>query len=327
MSRKVSVIIISYNAEPDLRDCIESLERQDYPSLEIVVVNDASTDATAEYLETLISRIRLDVVVVTNNSNLGVAGARNSGIRKATGEILAFLDADCVADKSWVSELVKIYEQRKVAAVGGRIIDARIENIWSLSNKGHDYVAAREGSVPFVKGCNMSFDANVLRQSMFNDEIRYGYEEILLCDHLRDEGYDIYYTPRAVVHHKHRTSAAGVFRQKYLRGMSSVWYLKKKGKRLCIYRRHLLFLVGAVALLIGGGSAYIACFGALCILVFLLSLLREEFIFSAKTLWEMLLTFPFIVMIEIAHVAGSCSGLARFVIQPVFCRSISKTKF
>ena len=316
MTQRVSIIICSYNAEADLRDCLASLELQDYPKMEIVIVNDASTDATARYLETFKSRTPAETVIVTNPSNLGVAGSRNAGIHKATGEILAFLDADCVADKSWISELVKTYEQRDAAAVGGRILDARIENIWSLSNKGHDYVAAHEGPVPFVKGCNMSFRADVLRRFMFNDEIRYGYEEILLCDSLHDAGYRVYYTPRAVVYHKHRTSAAGIFEQKYLRGMSSVWYMKKRGKFLCVYKRHVLLLAAIAALLVSGGNPTLVGFSAVCTLLFLLILLREEIIFAAKTLWEMLVTFPFLVAIEMAHAAGSCAGLVKFVILP-----------
>jgi glycosyltransferase involved in cell wall biosynthesis len=316
MTRRVSIIVCSYNAEADLRDCLESLERQDYPDIEIVIVNDASTDATAKYLETFESKTQAAAVIVTNNSNLGVAGSRNAGIRQATGEILAFLDADCVAERNWISELVQIYEQRTVAAVGGRIIDARVENIWSLSLKGHDYVATHEGCVAFVKGCNMSFESNVLRRFLFNDEIRYGYEELLLCDHLRNEGCVIYYTPRAIVHHKHRKNAVGIFKQKYLRGMSSVWYMRKQGKRLCVYKRHLLLLAAIAAVLISGGRAGFLYFSALCMLAFLSSLVREEILFSAKTFWETLVTFPFLIVLEFAHAAGSCAGFVKFVLLP-----------
>jgi GT2 family glycosyltransferase len=318
MTRRVSIIVCSYNAGSDLRDCLESLQRQDYADIEIVIVNDASTDTTAEYLETFKSQTQTEAVIVTNSSNLGVAGSRNAGVRKATGEILAFLDADCVADRSWISELVKIYAKHDVAAVGGRIFDARIESIWSLSNKGHDYVSAHEGPVSFVKGCNMSFAQDVFQRFMFNDEIRYGYEEILLCDQLRDEGYSVYYTPRAIVYHKHRASAGGILEQKFLRGMSSVWYMRKRGKLLCVYKRHILLLAAIAALLISGGRPGFLFFGALCALLFLSSLVREEIIFSAKTIWEILVTFPFLVTIEIAHAAGSCVGFVRFVILSKF---------
>ncbi len=88
----VSVVIPAYNAERFLRMTLLSAQAQTYPHLEIVVVNDGSTDGTAELSEAMArgdKRIR-----VVHQSNAGLAAARNRGIREARGEYIAPLDAD-----------------------------------------------------------------------------------------------------------------------------------------------------------------------------------------------------------------------------------------
>lgn len=313
-SKKVSVIVCTHNACDDLKECLESLENQDYDEKEIIVVDDASKDGTSKFLQDFKSRTKIETIIVTNEGNLGVAGSRNVGIQCARGEIIAFTDADCIADRSWVSELVRGYDHGGVKAAGGSIFDKRISNIWQLSDKGHDFVASAEGYVSYIQGCNMSFDAKVLRKFMFNDEIKYGYEEALLCDHLINEGYNIYYRPQAVVHHKRRNDLGSLLRRKYLLGLSSVWYRKKQNK-FFMFKRHLVLLAALFCLpflIIHKLSLFV--FLSL-FLVFALSLFRDEIIFKKKRFEEILLTFPFLVFIEFAHFWGSLVGFIKFRVQ------------
>ena len=85
----VSVIIPAYNMVDFVAETIESALAQSYPAVEVVVVNDGSTDATAAAIEPYLDRIRY-----VEQDNRGLAGARNTGIRAASGEFLALLDAD-----------------------------------------------------------------------------------------------------------------------------------------------------------------------------------------------------------------------------------------
>jgi len=82
MATKVSIIVITYNAKDDLKECLESLEKQDYKEKELVVVNDASTDGTLDFLKQYQSQTDMEMVVISNKKNLGVAGARNVGIQR-----------------------------------------------------------------------------------------------------------------------------------------------------------------------------------------------------------------------------------------------------
>lgn len=311
MLKRVSIIVCSYNAKDDLAECLESLRKQDYPATEVIVVNDASTDGTLEFLVKFQEQSGMEMIVISNETNLGVAGSRNVGIRHASGDIIAFTDADCVTDCRWISELVKGYDHDGVKAVGGSVSPRNVTNIWELSEKGHDFVASQEGLVTYMVGCNMSFDGDLLRKYMFNEEIKYGYEETLLCDYLIHDGYKIYYRPQAEVKHKHRSTLISLLKRKYLLGVSSIWY-RKKQNNLFMLKRHLVFFMALCCIpFIVADKLFFYLFLVL-FLIFSLSLLRDEIIFGKKSIKEMIIAFPFLIIIELSHFIGSMAGLAKF---------------
>lgn len=88
MNPLVSIIIPVYNAEKYILHCLNSVENQSYNNLEIVVVNDGSTDGSDELCKSYAEAHRN--VTVLNQKNLGLSAARNSGIRYAQGEYLFF---------------------------------------------------------------------------------------------------------------------------------------------------------------------------------------------------------------------------------------------
>ena len=98
---KVSVVVASYNGERTLKACLDSLERLNYPDYEVILVDDGSTDATRQ-----IAFAHPNVRYFRHEKNLGLSVARNTGIAAATGEIVAFTDADCRADEDWLYYLV-----------------------------------------------------------------------------------------------------------------------------------------------------------------------------------------------------------------------------
>jgi len=92
-TRPLSVIIPAFNAERWLAACVQSCLAQDYAALQLVIVDDASTDSTRE-LAAHFAASDGRVSLVAHASNRGVAGARSTGVEHATGEYLLFLDAD-----------------------------------------------------------------------------------------------------------------------------------------------------------------------------------------------------------------------------------------
>lgn len=92
MQPLISVIVPVYNGQDYLEKCIESIEAQTYENLEVIIVNDGSTDKTGEVCKKLLNRFKNIKVIVTEDE--GVSAARNAGINSAEGVFLTFVDAD-----------------------------------------------------------------------------------------------------------------------------------------------------------------------------------------------------------------------------------------
>ena len=111
-SRLVSVIIPAYNAKATLGRCLATLSEQTRPPNEIIVVDDGSTDGTADLAR------RYDVQVISQ-ANAGPAAARNAGARAARGDLLLFTDADCAPAPDWVEQMVAPFADPAVAGAKG----------------------------------------------------------------------------------------------------------------------------------------------------------------------------------------------------------------
>jgi glycosyltransferase involved in cell wall biosynthesis len=109
---KVSVVIPAYNAERTIGDAIESVLAQNCDSSEVIVVNDGSTDSTADILERYRGLIR-----VVNQPNRGPSTARNAGVAQARGKYVAFLDSDDLWLPSKLDTMVAALEQRPSATL------------------------------------------------------------------------------------------------------------------------------------------------------------------------------------------------------------------
>lgn len=94
--KKISVIIPSYNSSQTIKECVLSVIKTEYPSLEIIIVDDVSTDNTPQIVEMLRCEYPGIVRLVRHETNGGPAKARNTGAKCATGEYLFFLDSDTV---------------------------------------------------------------------------------------------------------------------------------------------------------------------------------------------------------------------------------------
>lgn len=115
----VSIVLIAYNEEKGIGFSLTSLLNQSYPKnkYEILVIDDWSKDKTAEIVN------RFPVRLIQHKKNLGRAQARNTGLKHAKGEIYVSFDGDCIAEKNWLKELIKVYQKkRNVLGVGGKII-------------------------------------------------------------------------------------------------------------------------------------------------------------------------------------------------------------
>ena len=110
---KVSIVIPAYNEQKSIASALRAALALEYPSFEIIVVDNASTDRTAEIA-------REFPVNVVREERKGILFARERGRREASGEIIANMDADCLPEKEWLSRGVKWFEDDpRVCAVSG----------------------------------------------------------------------------------------------------------------------------------------------------------------------------------------------------------------
>ncbi|QQS72526.1 MAG: glycosyltransferase family 2 protein [Flavobacteriales bacterium] len=134
----ISVIMPAYNAAEHVREAIMSVQAQTWPNWELVVVNDGSQDATAAILDGLDDAR----IIVVHQENKGVSAARNTGLDRARGEIIAFLDADDVLPaRSLEARAALIVSDPEVFFVDGTVLrldatDGRLTHMYSPSFKG-----------------------------------------------------------------------------------------------------------------------------------------------------------------------------------------------
>jgi len=121
-----SIVICAYNAENKIEQTIKSLMNQSYPKnkYEIIVVDDCSKDKTVEIVN------KFPVRLIQHKKNKGLSGARNTGLKYAKGEIYVGFDDDCIADKNWLKEIVKVYQTKKdIGGVAGLILEKSKSNL------------------------------------------------------------------------------------------------------------------------------------------------------------------------------------------------------
>jgi len=118
MNKLVSIIILTYNSERYIENCLKSVSGQTYDNIEILIVDNNSNDGTRGILRELKGNQR----VILNNENLGYAGGNNIGIKQSRGEYVILINPDVVLDKNFVQEIVSEFEKDpKIGSVQGKI--------------------------------------------------------------------------------------------------------------------------------------------------------------------------------------------------------------
>lgn len=113
MSEIVTVIIPLFNGQQTILRCLDSLKSQTYKNIEVIIVNDGSTDCSAELAKKYIQDNKLNGWQLHTIPNGGVAKARNFGIAMATGEYLCFVDADDYVDIGYVAEMLSALQSSR----------------------------------------------------------------------------------------------------------------------------------------------------------------------------------------------------------------------
>jgi len=207
----VSIIIVSWNTKKYLRDCIISIENQTYTNFEIILVDNASSDGSIEFVKENFSKVH----VIKNDDNLGFAEGNNIGIKNSKGSIIALFNPDAVADKNWLSNLISILSSSDtIAAASGKMYylgdqfgKDKIFCTWPKIDPITAMPFNYNNNEPISKVDYLSGAAMVVKKSIIDkiglldsDYFLY-FEETDWCARMIRAGYDLIYTPNAIVWH------------------------------------------------------------------------------------------------------------------------------
>lgn len=203
----ISIVVPVYNAADDIDECLKSLCALDYPQerREIIVVDNNSNDGTRSIVECY-------PVLCLEEKTPGAGAARNKGIAAARSGIIAFTDADCIADRGWATEIEKAFEQGSVDAVIGfadginanlfaEMAQKRWESFWFAKTET-GYVLDREGVD--TRNCAVRKEA-LLRVGGFNSRLLHC-EDLELSMRLNRAGCRIVGVPAMRVMHRNPTT-------------------------------------------------------------------------------------------------------------------------
>jgi len=238
----ITIVITTCNRHRLLAACLDALRPDRFPKpvgceCEVIVVDDGSTDGTAAYLAELARAGRLRHL---RQPNAGWPAARNRGWRAARGDVVAFLDDDCVPAPNYLTALAAAWERWPDAAgIGGRVIAQPGANyagrlravghvaVFEALNAPHGTRVDAPGRVDFCYGGNRSLRRDVLEAlDGFDEGLRY-FDDWDLDWRLREAGYRLWYEPAIVVAHAYRLTAWARIRADYLYGRSAPRFARR----------------------------------------------------------------------------------------------------
>lgn len=208
----ISIVICAYNAADTLDECLAHTCRLDYPGLEIIVVDDGSTDSTAAIVAT---HDRAQLVSINHG---GLSVARNEGLRAASGQVVAYLDADAYPSPEWPYYLALGFDSRSIGGVGGPNVPPPSDPVGAArvaaAPGGPVHVLLADDRAEHIPGCNMAFWRSVLEEvGGFDPIYTAAGDDVDVCWKVLDKGWEIGFHPAALVWHHRRASGRAYLRQ------------------------------------------------------------------------------------------------------------------
>lgn len=224
---EVSVIIPVYNGEKTLRKCLNSILGQAYENYEVIVVDNNSSDNTKEIIREFQKNNKKIKYIFEPKKSRGAA--RNSGIRKAKGEIFAMTDSDCTVPENWILEITKPIIHENETAVLGFEKDL-VNNYWTKNIQKASLEFTRRNLngkyISHIDTKNFAIKSSVMKELMFDPALR-NLDDLDLYLRLK-KNFRIKFEPAIIVGHNHKSSFVKVVKINFDR---AYWAIR-------IYEKH-----------------------------------------------------------------------------------------
>jgi O-antigen biosynthesis protein len=226
----VSIVVCSYNGAATLQECLLSLMKLNYSDYEVILVDDGSEDDTGSIAA------QFPQVHYVRQLNLGLSVARNIGLRAAQGDIVAYIDSDCVADEDWLWYLTHAMLQQGVDGIGGPNLtpadDSWVAKCVAASPGNPSHVMFDDQSAEHVPGCNMAYRRSVLLSvGGFDPQFRQAGDDVDICWRLLADGYRLGFAAAAMVWHHRRSTVSAYYRQQIGYGRAEAMLALKHPQR------------------------------------------------------------------------------------------------
>ena len=209
----VSIIILNYNADQLLLDCVESIMKTNYDNFEIIVVDNASVDGSHIKCKEKFEKIRL----IENEKNLGYCGGNNVGIQDAKGDFIVILNPDTTVEPDWLSELVIMYNkygeafyQPKHLSLKNKSVFMRAGNMMNIFGFGYAREKGKKDinqyntveQIGYASGTCLFAPSSVFKKVGLLDPFIFLYHDDLdLGWRAAQLGIKSYYVPSSVIYH------------------------------------------------------------------------------------------------------------------------------
>jgi GT2 family glycosyltransferase len=219
----ISVIVVNWNGRAFVSDCLSSLENQTWNNTEFILVDNGSSDGSAELLRAWTeNKPKAQAILLSRNT--GFCEANNIAFSKARGEWIALLNNDAIADPRWLEELVRRGDPaRKIGMLGGKILFMDPAGIidkaghliyWDGQNRGRGTMERDEGQydteeeILWPDACAAMYHRRVFEETGGFDVTFFAYgDDADLGMRARLLGWKSWYVPTAIVHHRHSATA------------------------------------------------------------------------------------------------------------------------
>lgn len=211
MDEKISVIVPIYNVEKYLHRCIESIINQTYRNIEIILVNDGSTDDSKNICEKYLNKDKR--IKLINKKNGGLSEARNAGLKKATGEIVSFIDSDDFIETNFYEYmLAEMKKTNSDIAICGTSIDYENGKKREKVNLTEEILDSKEAIIKLnsfssfdMSVCNKIFKRDIVKNIEF--PIGKKSEDYFVTYKYLDKAKKIVVLPKAMYHYYQRPNS------------------------------------------------------------------------------------------------------------------------
>ncbi len=218
-SPEVTLLILNYNGAKYIKNCLDSVLKTDYPKLKVVMIDNASTDGSLEYVEKHYPQVKF----LKNHKNHGFAKAYNKALQDVKSDLVLLLNNDTIVEPDWLRQLMPyIANDKQVSALNPKILLTQNKNVinaaggncdlfgigWNRGNgevDGGQYESVEE--VFYANGAAMLIRRDAWKNvGSFDDQyFMYG-EDLDWCWRARLKGYKILYIPKSRIRHEWRAS-------------------------------------------------------------------------------------------------------------------------